>query len=1093
MKKHQNTCILLVIVFVSSAPLLFAQPQTPLHFKRVGVDEGLSAAWVECLAKDRAGFVWIGTENGANRFDGKHFWHYGNVPFDTTSLPSSYANAIVQDSSGALWIATNQGLSRRDPATNVWQRILQDTSTTEARAHSLPSNYCSTLLCTPDGTLWVGTRKGLCRLQGFGAKARFGTISTTTQDNITTICQDRHTPHILWLGTRTGDILRCDTRSGSNERCTPSIAYQPEPQSGSSITSLVQEVNGTVWMARDNSGLVGYVPQSKQWLQYTHNPANMSSLSYNRVNSLALEEKQQCLWVGTWGGGLQRLDLRTNSFSTWKHNSLDPTTISYDMISSLLFDHEGNLWCGTPVGISLLTAQARRKGGFRSFIHDPNSPYASETLPFPTVSCLFPSESAPFEPKRTFRNGVWLGTYGGVAWFDAVKNTIQRVALRIPRGHDTTRAQILSSIGVDTSGTAWIGTNDGLYSAHLKNGKPVFTHLTSIPHIWRGAFIRTLFCDAQGIVWISDNATGLTMYDPSKKTFLSLHSKDSSAFQGFSAIIPLSFAERVNERGEREIWFGGWRGGLQCYNTATKRFHGYHHDPANPRSLPSEDIGYVFIRHVDEKKINKNNGGMRDEIWCAPVNAGLCRLTNPADTRRSATFERFTAENAGIPKGSIWGITEHAGKLWCASQRGILKFSPEERIAQLFGRADGFPSLEFTSCARLSDGQMFFGSSQGLVTFHPDSLNASSEALKASITGCNVQFVPISLTGSQASGNTAIEMQWKQNVVSFSFAAPSFAAPDQTQYRTKLEGFDTDWREQNSLQASNEATYTNLDDGEYTFRVQARITGGTWNEAGEARVRLQVVPPFWRTWWFVGAASVLAFAGFGFVVRSLATARLRRKISVLEELNRERERISQDVHDDVGSTLTRVALLAETLKFNASEHQLQSRLEAIANVARDATNTLGEIIWAIKPVNDTLDNFLAYTREYAMEFFEETEIRCVVEKPEVVPLVSLLPEIRRNAFLVVKESLNNVVKHSGASSVRIVFFLEPAFLEIRIADDGCGFDAERRVGIGGGQRSGGNGLGNIRRRLESLGGTLCIESAAAQGTLVIARMPINVL
>jgi signal transduction histidine kinase len=245
-------------------------------------------------------------------------------------------------------------------------------------------------------------------------------------------------------------------------------------------------------------------------------------------------------------------------------------------------------------------------------------------------------------------------------------------------------------------------------------------------------------------------------------------------------------------------------------------------------------------------------------------------------------------------------------------------------------------------------------------------------------------------------------------------------------------------------------------------------------------------------------------AHFNQMIVSIQTAQAR-YYHALEQQVRERERISQDVHDDVGSTLTRVALLAEALKFNSlerqtehqterqTEHQMQSHLTAIATLAREATSTLSEIIWAIIPVNDTLDNFLAYTREYAMDLFDETDIWCSVEKPVTVPPLSLLPEVRRNAFLLVKESLNNALKHSGASQVSVGFVCDKTLLEICVRDNGCGFDAQttQEPARSSGGNGNGNGLGNMRRRMERIGGILRIESLPGDGTRITAQIPLH--
>jgi signal transduction histidine kinase/ligand-binding sensor domain-containing protein len=1099
---------------VSTRPSPKARTQTatqaphPLYFKRIGVAEGLSASWVQCLAQDRDGFVWMGTENGANRFDGKHFWYYRNVPFDSTSLPSGYANCVVQDSTGALWIGSGKGLSRRDPHTNQWRRVLPDPTSKS----SAPTNYIRSMLCARDGTLWIGTQTGLYRAQGFHPsthRLQCSAIANLKED-ISYIFQDRFTPEILWLGMGNGTLYRLNTSTKLAQQCHIQIPHNPPTQEGNSIHSITQDRWGTLWIARDNSGLLSFSPATDEWQQFLHDPANPRSISYNRTSSVALDEENACLWVGTWGSGLNRFDMRSQTFTSWKHDPLDPHSLPNDFVTALFIDRERNLWCGTGVGVAFLTAQEQRRGGFRS----QSLAWAAAVAASPQGLNATNNQTSSEADKKT-NSKVWVGGGKSIISIDETAQIDSSHTIIVPRGHDNKRAHEIQALTVSTDGAVWAATADGLYKADnnvsghaivheaRRPEKRIFRRFDGIPEIRAGAFTRAVWCDAAGMLWICDNTVGLVTYEPATNTYHIHNNGDSS---GYSASRPLSFAERTNERGEREVWFGGWDGGLQCYNTATKRFRGYTHDPKNPHSLPSSNLGCVFVRHIAGR--NGHNSYTSSEVWCAPTNAGLCRIVHPADTNRHAAVERFT-EADGVPAGTIWGIVEHKGKLWCATQRGIFSFCPENRTARLYGLDDGLPSLEFLGCTKLNNGTMFFVGTHGLVTFHPDSLNTSLPTPHTLITGFEALFKPVTLTGEQQHGREAIEIEWRQNVIEFQFAAPVFAAQEQTQYRYKLEGFDAEWRVSSLLEASNEASYSNLNPGAYLFRVQATSPDGQWNEAGEARAQLIVVPPFWRTWWFGTLVVTLVVTGIVVGVRYVTTAQLRQHIQVLEELNRERERISQDVHDDVGSTLTRIALLTETLRYQRHDQfldqsesleqlaeQTQSRLEAIASVARDATRNLSEIIWAIKPVNDSLENFLAYTREYALELFENSSTRCFVQMPDALPALHISSELRRNAFLMVKESLNNVVKHSGACTVHLVFTLEVTLegmnLDILITDDGKGFDAERiQPRINGAGRAGGNGLGNMRRRMERVGGAWTLHSTQGGGTRVAARLPLS--
>jgi signal transduction histidine kinase/ligand-binding sensor domain-containing protein len=1061
----------------------------PFFHRRIGVEQGLSANWVRCFMQDRKGFVWVGTENGANIYDGKFFQHYKNVPFDTTSLPSGYAICIAQDSSEAIWIGTLKGLSRRDPITNLWQRWQQDSS----NRHSLPDNSIYALLCTSDGTLWIGTNKGLCRLvqmtkgvqtASSSAPPRFAAMQGLNE-RIFSLYQDRFQSHILWIGTFEGNLFAFDMRTKHFTQYKPPF-HLPTAQQGNTVTGIVQDAEARLWITRDNAGVLAFSTTTGVWQHYYHRPTDSYSLSYNRTSSIVLDEANGCLWLGTWGGGLNRMDLRTRKFVAWKRNSsdnnTDPAMLHDDFINNLLLDREGNLWCATAEGLSLVTAQARRNGSFLTYRHNLLRPNDIRTLPFNNISSI-----------AVAREKIFIGTQQGIAEMNADGTGIRRIPVIVPHGHDTKRPFIIQAIAASSTGTVWAASADGIYTLSPKS--KAFTRCNDIAKVEKGAFTRAVWVDAEGVVWMCDNSIGLLLYNPQTRATTIPKEGDGS---GYSAVRPFCFAERINERGEREVWFGGYGAGLQRYNAVTKTFRLYKHNPANPRSLPVNDIGSVMVRKVADA-----TGKMHDEIWCAPMNAGLCRLTNPSDTHNEGIFERFTAAD-GVPDVSVWQMQSYKDKIWCASQRGIVVLCPEKRTTELYGRGDGLPSLELSSCARLSTGQMFFGSMEGLVTFHADSISAPANMSlvmpKVHITRFEALFKPLTLSKAQETGEEAVEVEWQQNVVKLRFAAPLFAAAGRTDYRYTLEGFDADWRLQralgNGLEANNEAVYSNLNPGEYTFRVQSSAPDGSWNEKGEARLKIAVIPPFWRTRWFLGAAFLIVLVMVGAGARYVTTRSFQERIRVLEELNRERERISQDIHDDVGSTLTRITLLTETLKMQSptqSSDVVQGRLETIASTAREATQTLGEIIWAIKPVNNSLDNFCAFVREYVFDLFEEKVaeermITCTVDIPKPMPDVQLLPETRRNAFLVIKESLNNAIKYANATSVRVTVAVENQTLAITVADDGCGFDVERVFQSG--RYIGGNGLKNMQRRAEGAGGMMEIVTKESAGTLIIAQFPL---
>jgi signal transduction histidine kinase len=292
-----------------------------------------------------------------------------------------------------------------------------------------------------------------------------------------------------------------------------------------------------------------------------------------------------------------------------------------------------------------------------------------------------------------------------------------------------------------------------------------------------------------------------------------------------------------------------------------------------------------------------------------------------------------------------------------------------------------------------------------------------------------------------------------------------------------LEGFDHDWVYCGTRRF---ARYTNLDPGVYTFRVKGTNHDGVWNEKGTS-IKITIVPPFWMTWWFRTGTMMLVLAAVAGAAKYMSVRKIKRRVEELERrhaLENERKRISKDMHDELGANLTRIAILSEIAKNDMGDsNRLQTHLEKIAETARATIDSMSEIIWAINPQNNTLDNLSAYLRKCAAAVFEMTPVRCRLNFPETVPDHPISAEFRRHIFMAVKEALHNVVKHAKATEVEIELVSQNHALQIVVKDDGRGFAADARHGHG-------NGLRNMSKRIEEVGGKLEIQSRPDQGTTV---------
>lgn len=541
----------------------------------------------------------------------------------------------------------------------------------------------------------------------------------------------------------------------------------------------------------------------------------------------------------------------------------------------------------------------------------------------------------------------------------------------------------------------------------------------------------------------------------------------------------------LRESADGLLWIGTNDGGLNCFDPRTERFVHYLHDPRDSTSLSNNTIRAIYEDPRQAGHI----------LWIGTEN-GLNKFD-----RETGKFIRYY-EKHGLPNGFIYGILgddaglpapasrdsqagSQAGNLWISSNRGLSKFNLQTATFRNYGPEDGLQSYEFNTGTYFKNerGEMFFGGINGLNVFHPDSVQDNPHLPAVVLTGFKKFDRPADL-GQNPAAVEEIRLRYSESVFSFQFAALEYTHPAKNRYAYKMEGFEKEWI---YCGARREVRYTHLDPGAYTFRVKASNNDGVWNEAGLA-IRVIISPPFWAAWWFRALAALAILGALGGSIRYLELRKVRRKIAQLErerELERERARISRDMHDEVGASLSRISILSNLAQSGAlPPEEVQNSLAQISRTAAEVVDEMSEIIWALNPKNDALDNLAAYLRQYASQYFQPAAVRCRFQFPEMIPALKLSAEARRNLFLAVKEALHNVQKHSGASEVRLGLAIKGGQLEIEIQDNGKGFCPESL-------NRPGNGLVNMRKRMEEIEGTFTLESREGGGTLITIRLDLE--
>jgi signal transduction histidine kinase len=471
-------------------------------------------------------------------------------------------------------------------------------------------------------------------------------------------------------------------------------------------------------------------------------------------------------------------------------------------------------------------------------------------------------------------------------------------------------------------------------------------------------------------------------------------------------------------------------------------------------------------------------------LWIGSDGSGLDRF-------KDGHFAKITMAE-GLPNNTICGIEEDgAGNFWISSHNGIfcvaekaLNDCADGRLSAVnclaFGLGDGLPSLQCSgglqpAAGKLADGRICFSTSKGVVIVNPEdrksnrlpppviieSLVAGGRTFAENFTGDSLLKIPPGLQRYE-----------------FHFTGLSFVAPEKMQFQYRLAGWEQEW--QNPANDKRVAEYSYIPPGNYTFQVRASNSDGVWNDTG-ASLALIVLPQFWQTWWFHTLATLTAIALVAGFVWFVSRRRLRLKLERIErqqELERERTRIAKDIHDHLGANLTRISLLSQSAHGELENPaRAAAQLDRIYDTSRELTRSMDEIVWAVNPQHDTLDSLASYLGNFAQEYLVSLHIRCRLDMPLHLPHWPITAEMRHNVFLAFKEALHNLVKHSGAKEVAISLATEDDGFQLAVRDNGRGFDpaaVPARPGRG-------NGLKNMRQRLEKIGGRCEIQSAPGAG------------
>ena len=808
-------------------------PGSIVQFEHLTIEDGLSQNAGLAILQDSRGYLWIGSQDGLNRYDGYTIKVFKHDPEDPTSISHNSILSITEDQDGYLWIGTwGGGLNRFDPITETFVRYRYNPDDPS----SLSNDVVTSIEEDSSGVLWVGTLGGLNRYNPENDRFDHFTFdpydsNSLSSDAVSVIIEDSLGQ--LWigtgaLGTEGSGLNRFDAATGKAVHFRHDDS-ESTSLSSNNIASIYEAPDGTFWIATGGFSLAGagldqFDPRTGTARHFTHNPAIADSLSTNDLITL-WGDSTGVLWLGTWSSGLDRMELaRPGHFVHYQNDRFFSDSLSGDEVWSLHKDRSGTLWIGTShSGINKLPANS---GQFSLYRNHPSNPDSLST-----------NATGAFAEDR--HGNIWIATWGaGLERFDPQTGLFEHFR-HDPENQESLSDDLFMAVYVDDYDMVWAGTlGKGLDSLDPTTGRVIhYVHDPEDSASLADNNIASIIPDKKSSLWIGTFG-GLSHYDPNTGSFTN-YSNDPTNPSSLSEnkVVSLLLDPKRNI-----LWIGTWGGGLSQLDlnnplhTDPKRatFINYRHDPEDSSTI-SEDSVWTIHQTAD------------GSLWLG-TQLGLNRL-DP----NSGTFAHYT-EKHGLPNNVVLGILEDdSGNLWLTTNNGLAQFDPRAQTFVNYDASDGLQSNEFNSNAyfRARSGIMYVGGINGFNAFRPADIKPNPVPPQVAITDFEVFNEPLHV---DLSGREPIQLSYKQDFISFEFTAFDFQAPQRNQYAYKLEGFDQEW-----IRAGNRrfATYTNLPGGQYLFRVKASNSDGTWNETGAA-LPIIITPPVWQTWWFIGSLIVVA-------------------------------------------------------------------------------------------------------------------------------------------------------------------------------------------------------------------------------------------
>src|SRR5262245_22680243 len=1024
-KTLQRQFVTLAFWLVCLTSFLAAQ-QLPL--KIYTTCDGLASNRISRIVRDLRGYLWFCTENGLSRFDGSRFTNYTAEQ----GLPYDEVNDLLETRSGAYWIATGNGLCLFDP-----KGLPLPNGQASLRSNPMFVVYhpagnrmasdIKSLYEDRSGAIWVGTWRGLYRLEQAGGKVKFqfielGMPADEPQTHVVrNILEDRQ--GALWLTTDCGLYRRLS--DGTVDRFTRHHGLSSER-----LLGLIEDRPCRLRVGDRLGGLCQLVSDP-----IANNPvvarkyATKDGLGCVRVGSL-YEANDGRFWIGS-DCGLAELLPNADNASRRISVTLSGEELTDPRVWSLAEDSQGKLWVGTANG-----AIKVERGGFTTYTE-------ADGLGSRQICSIIETRSGEFCVYTKSDHQAFFNRFDGKRFIATKLNLPSQV-----------RPEYCAHCLWDREGRWWMDINGQLLRF------PKAFRLDDLGRIQPEGFypgiiaqargqIFSLYEDRRGDLWISNGGRPqLLRWDRGAPAVRKYTEAENLPPIGTG---PNTFAED----GAGNLWMSFGAAGLVRY--ANDRFELF----TSADWLPAGAIQRLF---VDSKR----------RLWIASSLGGIARIDDPA-AKRPAAITYTVAE--GLSSNRVQSIVEdNWGRLYIGTSHGLDRLDPATGRIRHFTTADGLANNQVISSYRDGQGALWFGTPTGLSRLipEPDRLQPPPVAL---INRLHISGNPYPVSDLGETAVSDLKLAPDQSNIRIDFAGLAFGAGAALRYQHKLEGADQEW---SAFTEQRTMYFANLAPGRYRFLVRAVNADGVVSET-PASFSFTILAPVWRRWWFLTIiAATLGLSVFG---------AYRYQMAQLVRMERIRLRIAQDLHDDIGSSLSQIAILSEVSRqsLGSEQNDVGETLAQIASVSRDLVDSMSAIIWAINPRRDRVIDLTQRMRGFASDVFTAREIEFSFRAPAGGLELRLDADLRRQLYLIFKEAVNNAARHSHCTQAEIELDVAQDRLLLHVRDNGRGFDTNGEAATS----RNGNGLASMRERARAIGGEIEIISQANQGAAVKLDLPLS--